>query len=325
MASSPTFNPNVVEENFSAITRIKTAACSYAAPLLDRATQGLYPPGSTFKVVTAAAALDSGAVKPDLRVHRPGLLRGVRQARLERGQPGGRPGGLRQGDRRPGARALDQLGLLQHRQEDRRREDPRLREAVRLRGVARPRGARGRAERRAGSTGSTRSSGRGIPSTRSIPAGSPSGRSGCSSRRSRWRWSRQPSRTEASSCNRTSRLGARAERRRRRAGEAAQGPTRDLARGPREELTQMMESVVTGRHGDEPPDPALPSRRQDRDRGDRRRRASTSRGSSRSRRPRRRRSPSRSRSRTRPVSAATTAGPIAKSLMEAILAEKANT
>ena len=72
MASSPTFNPNVVEKNFSAITRIKTAACSYAAPLLDRATQGLYPPGSTFKVVTAAAALDSGAVKPTSEFIDPG-------------------------------------------------------------------------------------------------------------------------------------------------------------------------------------------------------------------------------------------------------------
>ena len=98
IASSPTYNPNAVEKSFSAITRIRTAACPFAAPLLDRATQGLYPPGSTFKVVTASAALDSGAFKPDVDVRRPGLLRGVRQARLERGQPR-EPGDLRHASR----------------------------------------------------------------------------------------------------------------------------------------------------------------------------------------------------------------------------------
>ena len=72
LASSPTYNPNAVEKSFSAITRIRTPGCSFAAPLLDRATQGLYPPGSTFKVVTAAAALDSGAYKPDSKFVDPG-------------------------------------------------------------------------------------------------------------------------------------------------------------------------------------------------------------------------------------------------------------
>ncbi|HEX8228184.1 MAG TPA: penicillin-binding protein 2 [Chloroflexia bacterium] len=33
-------------------------------PLLLRATQGLYPPGSTFKTITAGAAIDTGAVQP---------------------------------------------------------------------------------------------------------------------------------------------------------------------------------------------------------------------------------------------------------------------
>jgi peptidoglycan glycosyltransferase len=72
LASSPTYNPNSIEKHFGQVTGQKTAACSYSAPLLDRATQGLYPPGSTFKVVTAAAALDSGAYQPDSTFEDPG-------------------------------------------------------------------------------------------------------------------------------------------------------------------------------------------------------------------------------------------------------------
>jgi penicillin-binding protein A len=62
-ASQPTFDPNLVEGHFRQIQRI-TAPCTPAAPLLDRVSQGLFIPGSTFKVVTAAAALDSGKVTP---------------------------------------------------------------------------------------------------------------------------------------------------------------------------------------------------------------------------------------------------------------------
>lgn len=59
MASRPTYDPNLVEGNFGAISHIQ-GACRSAAPLLNRATDGLFTPGSSFKVVTAAAALDSG-------------------------------------------------------------------------------------------------------------------------------------------------------------------------------------------------------------------------------------------------------------------------
>jgi penicillin-binding protein A len=59
MASRPTYDPNLVERSFRKI-RTTSAACSPAAPLLNRATDGLFVPGSTFKVVTSAAALDSG-------------------------------------------------------------------------------------------------------------------------------------------------------------------------------------------------------------------------------------------------------------------------
>jgi penicillin-binding protein A len=60
MASIPGFDPNEVQnpDNFKALTGDESA------PLLNRPTQSTYPPGSTMKVVTAAAALDSGQFEP---------------------------------------------------------------------------------------------------------------------------------------------------------------------------------------------------------------------------------------------------------------------
>jgi peptidoglycan glycosyltransferase len=60
MVSSPTYDPNLVERNFKRASQAPGAECRPPDPLLNRATQGLYSPGSTFKVVTAAAALESG-------------------------------------------------------------------------------------------------------------------------------------------------------------------------------------------------------------------------------------------------------------------------
>ncbi len=66
MASSPTYEPSLVEGHFGQIARgARNARCTPGAPLVNRATDGLYTPGSTFKVVTAAAALDSGIYQAD--------------------------------------------------------------------------------------------------------------------------------------------------------------------------------------------------------------------------------------------------------------------
>jgi penicillin-binding protein A len=70
MASSPTYNPNLVERNFGRIQR-GSGPCG-VAPLLNRATNGLFTPGSIFKVVTAAAALDSGTYTPESTFNDPG-------------------------------------------------------------------------------------------------------------------------------------------------------------------------------------------------------------------------------------------------------------
>jgi peptidoglycan glycosyltransferase len=61
LASWPTFNPNAAVRGTAAWFRTLKAP---DAPLLDRVTQGRYPPGSTFKVITAGAALASGRFTP---------------------------------------------------------------------------------------------------------------------------------------------------------------------------------------------------------------------------------------------------------------------
>jgi peptidoglycan glycosyltransferase len=72
MATSPRYDPNLVERHFDQIAKRAHANCSSAAPLVNRATAGLFTPGSSFKILTAAAALDSGKFKPDSTFYDPG-------------------------------------------------------------------------------------------------------------------------------------------------------------------------------------------------------------------------------------------------------------
>jgi penicillin-binding protein A len=66
--SSPTYDPNLIEGQYNLATRPKFGC----APLFNRAEAGLYIPGSAFKVVTAAAALDSGRFTVDSTFNDPG-------------------------------------------------------------------------------------------------------------------------------------------------------------------------------------------------------------------------------------------------------------
>lgn len=59
MVSVPSYDPNTVPGSFQQLRKAEDS------PLFDRSVQSGYPPGSTMKVVTASAALDSGALEPD--------------------------------------------------------------------------------------------------------------------------------------------------------------------------------------------------------------------------------------------------------------------
>jgi peptidoglycan glycosyltransferase len=73
MASSPTYNQNLIAQKngYAKIAKIK-GSCGDASALYNNATEGLYPPGSTFKLVTASAALDTGKVTPTTSFYDPG-------------------------------------------------------------------------------------------------------------------------------------------------------------------------------------------------------------------------------------------------------------
>jgi peptidoglycan glycosyltransferase len=73
MASSPTYNLNLINQNggFAKILKIH-GACGDGAALVNNATAGLFVPGSTFKMITAAAALDTGTFTPTSGFDDPG-------------------------------------------------------------------------------------------------------------------------------------------------------------------------------------------------------------------------------------------------------------
>ncbi len=72
-ASAPTFDPNlfvrgISQKDYSTLTNNKYR------PLASKTVQGLYPPGSTFKMITAMAALEAGLIGPDETAYCPGHL-----------------------------------------------------------------------------------------------------------------------------------------------------------------------------------------------------------------------------------------------------------
>ena len=71
MASTPSFDPN----NFSGDDSeeyMESLRQNFAKPFMNKTFEGLYPPGSTFKIIVALAALEAGAVTPNETVFCPG-------------------------------------------------------------------------------------------------------------------------------------------------------------------------------------------------------------------------------------------------------------
>ncbi len=72
-ASGPSFDPNLFVRGISHAD-YKTLTDDDHRPLANKTVSGAYPPGSTFKMVTALAALDAGSIDLDHRVSCPGHM-----------------------------------------------------------------------------------------------------------------------------------------------------------------------------------------------------------------------------------------------------------
>lgn len=76
LVTSPSYDPSLLTGHDSTVIakNYKALLADPNKPLLDRATAESYPPGSTFKVLTAAAALSSGTFQPSTQVPSPNSL-----------------------------------------------------------------------------------------------------------------------------------------------------------------------------------------------------------------------------------------------------------
>jgi peptidoglycan glycosyltransferase len=77
LVTSPSFDPNLlaVHDGTTLNNNDRKLTSDPAKPLLDRATELTYPPGSTFKLITAAAALSSGKYTTDTQIDAPNVLK----------------------------------------------------------------------------------------------------------------------------------------------------------------------------------------------------------------------------------------------------------
>lgn len=69
IGSYPTFDPTIFTKDMTQAEADMYYNDDVAAPLTNRATQALYPTGSTFKIVTALAALEGGVITPTEKIN----------------------------------------------------------------------------------------------------------------------------------------------------------------------------------------------------------------------------------------------------------------
>ena len=76
MATYPSYNPNqLASHNLKATQQSwKSLLADSSRPMSNRASKEIYPPGSTFKLVTAAAALQTGQYSADTQVSTPSSI-----------------------------------------------------------------------------------------------------------------------------------------------------------------------------------------------------------------------------------------------------------
>ena len=65
LGSQPSFDPNIFAKIVKEKDLKRLSSEEYGKPLFNRAIQGGYPTGSTFKLITATAAMESGLITPD--------------------------------------------------------------------------------------------------------------------------------------------------------------------------------------------------------------------------------------------------------------------
>ena len=213
LGSQPSFDPNVFSQAASARRDYKRLTDpDNGAPLLNRAIQGGYPTGSTFKLITATAALESGLITPDTVLYDPGSLTvgGVNVQERRRRRP-------RRALAAPGAHGVERRLLLPARPVTLDEKGMPLQKWARRLGIGRKTGIDLPGERRAGlptpAAGATAGHKQGLdrPALVGRRQHQPrrSARATCRPTRSRWRWPTRRSPTADACCGRGSGCGSR--------------------------------------------------------------------------------------------------------------------